>query len=68
MLKLYMAVQTLKATLGDRVRDEDAGGVAIEYALLAALIAVAFIGGATLLGTQIEALFQHIQGLLGVGG
>ena len=64
MLKLYMAVQTLKATLGDRVRDEDTGGVAIEYALLAALIAVAFITAAGLLGTAISDLFDTVAASL----
>lgn len=44
-------------------RDEE-GVTAIEYGLLAALIAVVIIGGATLVGTKLEAVFQYIQGKL----
>lgn len=41
------------------VRDES-GVTAIEYALLAALIAVVIIAGAALLGTNINELFNDI--------
>ena len=41
------------------VRDED-GAAAIEYGLLAALIAVAIIVGATLLGTSLDGLFTRL--------
>jgi pilus assembly protein Flp/PilA len=44
-------------------RDED-GVTAVEYGLLAALIAVAMIGGATLLGTDLNSLFSSIGGIL----
>ena len=40
-------------------RDEE-GANGIEYALLAALIAVAFIAGATLLGTGLNTFFNNI--------
>lgn len=36
------------------------GITAIEYALLAALIAVALIGGATLLGTTLDEFFSAV--------
>jgi pilus assembly protein Flp/PilA len=36
------------------------GAVAIEYGLLAALIAVAFFAGAQLLGTSLTELFNNI--------
>jgi pilus assembly protein Flp/PilA len=42
------------------LRDED-GAVAIEYALLAALIAVVIAAGATLLGDSISKLFTDIS-------
>jgi pilus assembly protein Flp/PilA len=38
------------------------GVTAIEYALIAALIAVVIIGGATLLGTNLNTLFENIAG------
>ncbi len=41
------------------LRQED-GVTAIEYGLLAALVAVAIITGATLLGTNLNALFNAL--------
>lgn len=41
------------------MKDED-GATAIEYALIASLIAVAIIAGATSLGTTINAKFNTI--------
>ena len=37
---------------------------AIEYALIAALIAVVIIGGVTALGSNAENTFQHVAGEL----
>ncbi len=45
------------------VKDES-GATAIEYGLIAALVAVAAIAGMTLVGTKLEALFQGIQAKL----
>lgn len=44
-------------------KDEE-GATAIEYALIAGLIAVAIIGALTLLGTEIGDLFDRISGKL----
>ncbi len=44
---------------------DESGATAIEYGLLAALIAVVIIAGATLLGTNINALFTRIAQLIG---
>jgi pilus assembly protein Flp/PilA len=46
------------------VRDEK-GAAAIEYGLLAALIAVAFFAGAQLLGTSLLNLFTSVGTFLG---
>ena len=46
------------------IRDEE-GVTAIEYGLLAALIAVAIIVGAGLVGTQLNTLFTDIATELG---
>ncbi len=43
---------------------EDEGADATEYALLAALVAVAMIGAATLLGSKINGVFNHVQNTL----
>jgi pilus assembly protein Flp/PilA len=37
------------------------GATAIEYGLLASLIALAIVGGATALGGSIDALFQRVS-------
>jgi pilus assembly protein Flp/PilA len=42
------------------VKEED-GATAIEYGLLASLISVAMILGATAVGTQLQAVFQGIS-------
>jgi pilus assembly protein Flp/PilA len=39
---------------------DDSGATAVEYALLASLIAIAIIGGATALGTAINTKFNDI--------
>ncbi len=45
--------------IGKFINDEK-GVTAIEYALIAALIAVVIIGGATALGTKINTVFGNI--------
>jgi len=47
-----------------RFWQEDDGVTAIEYGLIAALIAVVIIGGATAVGTNLNALFLYIAGQL----
>ena len=42
------------------VADEN-GATAIEYGLIAALIAVAIIGGVTAVGTKLSATFNTVQ-------
>lgn len=44
-------------------RDEE-GATAIEYGLIAALVAVAIIAGATLLGTNLSSLFSRVANCL----
>ena len=45
------------------VRDEE-GVTAIEYGLIAALIAVVIIVSVGLVGTKLDAIFDYIQGRL----
>ena len=47
------------------IADEE-GVTAIEYGLLAALVAVAIIAGATLLGTNLNTLFNNLGLRMGV--
>lgn len=53
----------MKTILKRFVRDED-GAAAIEYGLIAALVSVVLITGATLLGTNLSDMFSGIAGLL----
>ena len=41
--------------------DNESGATAIEYGLIAALIAVALIGGATLLGGSLDSIYNRIE-------
>jgi pilus assembly protein Flp/PilA len=41
------------------IREED-GVTAIEYGLIAALIAVVIIGSVTIVGTKLDAIFSYI--------
>jgi pilus assembly protein Flp/PilA len=43
-----------------RFHKDESGATAIEYGLIAALIALAIIAGATALGTQLNAKFSAI--------
>ena len=47
------------------VRHDEEGVTAIEYALIAVLIAVALIAGATALGTNINSTFDNIATQVG---
>jgi len=47
-----------------RFAKDESGATAIEYGLIAALIAVVIIGGATLVGTNLNQLFNDIAGQL----
>ena len=54
-------MKALKSLL-QSVRSGEEGVTAIEYALIAVLIAVALIAGATALGTNINSTFDGIAG------
>jgi pilus assembly protein Flp/PilA len=57
---------TMNAKLMKFLRDED-GVTAIEYGLIAGLVAVAIIVAVTLLGTDLSRLFNNIAGRLPIG-
>ena len=60
MKKLYSGIQRF-------IRDEE-GVTAIEYALIAALIAVVIIGAVTATGSQVNNVFTRVCGALTSGG
>ena len=43
---------------------DDSGATAIEYGLIASLIAVAIIAGATALGTSLNSTFQGVSSVV----
>jgi len=45
---------------------DESGATAIEYGLIAALIAVGMIAGATAIGDQVNAKFDSVAGEVGV--
>ncbi|AOF89748.1 Flp family type IVb pilin [Sinorhizobium sp. RAC02] len=47
-----------------RLMKDESGATAIEYGLIAALISVALISGATALGTSLNDQFHFLQGKL----
>ncbi|MDR7082221.1 pilus assembly protein Flp/PilA [Arthrobacter ginsengisoli] len=61
MLSLIATLQTLGFAAKNRLRDER-GATAVEYGLMVALIAVAIIVGVTLLGDNLQDMFNGIAG------
>jgi pilus assembly protein Flp/PilA len=54
--------KALKRCVGWFAADSESGVTAIEYGLLAALIALAIIVSVTLIGTRLSGLFTYIAG------
>lgn len=54
-------------TLMKRFVSDESGAIAIEYGLLATLIAVALITAATSVGTNISAMFTAVAEKIGAG-
>jgi pilus assembly protein Flp/PilA len=55
-------------TLFARFAKDESGATAVEYGLIAALIGVAIILGATALGSKLNSTFQYIADQVNVGG
>jgi pilus assembly protein Flp/PilA len=64
MIKLFVTLETLALVARDRMREEK-GATAVEYGLMVGLIAVVIIATVTLLGNQLDALFQRVVTALG---
>jgi pilus assembly protein Flp/PilA len=62
-LKGERAMKTLKNAVARFVREEE-GVTAIEYGLIAGLIAVVIIGAVTTLGTKLNTVFTNIGNAL----
>ncbi len=55
-------INLLRRELINRLRGDERGVVYVEYALLLTLIALVIVGGAALLGNNINGLFTNIAG------
>jgi pilus assembly protein Flp/PilA len=56
------------SSLISRLLKDESGATAIEYGLIAALISVALIAGATALGTSLNSQFNALSGKLNYNG
>ncbi|WP_159617643.1 Flp family type IVb pilin [Arthrobacter zhaoguopingii] len=61
MLALYATVSTMLYTAKARLVNEEKGATMVEYGLMVALVAVVVAVGATLLGTNVKALFTGLK-------
>lgn len=61
MNQLYFAMATVQAFFSERLDNrKDRGATAVEYGLMVGLIAVVIIAAVTLLGGQLDALFDKL--------
>lgn len=51
----------MKTTFLRRLAADDTGATAIEYALIAGLISIVLIAGATLIGTELVGMFTSVD-------
>ncbi|MDK3255842.1 Flp family type IVb pilin [Blastococcus capsensis] len=65
MINAYATLASLVAFAQDRLKREEKGATAVEYGLMVGLIAVVIIAAVTLLGEQLNGLFQSVTGSLG---
>ena len=63
MLKLFVAAEILKLRIKSMIGN-DSGATAIEYGLIAALIAVVIIAAITAVGTKLSSTFTTVSGNL----
>jgi pilus assembly protein Flp/PilA len=64
VLNPFATLVTLVSFAQDRLKRDEKGATAVEYGLMVGLIAVVIIGAVTLLGTQLDALFDEITAAL----
>jgi pilus assembly protein Flp/PilA len=69
MVSLFASLHVLGFKLQQRLRKEETGATAVEYAILVGVIAVVLIGGALLLAPQITVVFGKVHdALIPAGG
>jgi pilus assembly protein Flp/PilA len=68
VLKTYATLVSLVAFAQDRLKRDEKGATAVEYGLMVGLIAVVIIGAVTLLGGELNELFDTVQKKLSGAG
>ena len=67
MNQIYATVASFVAVAQHRLKEEK-GATAVEYGLMVGLIAVVIIAAVSLLGTQLDGLFDKVTDKLGGAG
>ena len=68
MLNPIQTLVTLVAFAQDRLKRDEKGATAVEYGLMVGLIAVVIIAAVSLLGEQLNGLFDTVTDKLGGAG
>jgi pilus assembly protein Flp/PilA len=66
MLSIFATLKTLGFSLEQRLRKEETGATAVEYALMVGLIAVVLVVGLTAFGGQLRDFFTGLGGQIGI--
>lgn len=61
MINPFIALQILALDITDRVKREEKGASAVEYALLVGLIAAAVVTAVAFFGPKLSGLFENIN-------
>lgn len=64
MLSIFATLKTLGLSLQQRLRRDETGATAVEYALLVGLIAVVLVAALLLLGPEIAKVFTGVTNQL----
>lgn len=68
MVSFFATLHVLGHKAAQRLRREETGATAVEYALMVGLIAVVLIAGVTVFGEQLTTFFTGLGGQIGIGG
>ena len=66
MVSLFATLHVLGIKATERLRREETGATAVEYALMVGLIAVVLIAGVTIFGGQLNTFFNGLGGEIGI--
>ncbi|MHA7277399.1 Flp family type IVb pilin [Arthrobacter sp. Hz1] len=67
MVSLFATLHVLGIKATERLRRDQTGATAVEYALMVGLIAVVLIAGVTVFGGQLTEFFDGLGDQIGIG-